>query len=90
MFRACAVVPSRNHYRAMAEIVSRLSASGLHVFVIDDGSDEPARSTLARLHEPDRGVDVIRLPPKSPIPLSARHSTMADRILVRVGVPSKN
>ncbi len=61
MFRACAVVPSRNHYCAMAEIVSRLSASGLHVFVIDDGSDEPARSTLARLHEPDRGVDVIRL-----------------------------
>ena len=60
MFRACAVVPSRNHYGAMAGIVAELGASGLHVFVIDDGGDEPARNALARLHDPDHGVEVVR------------------------------
>jgi len=33
----------------------------LKVFIIDDGSDEPARSSIAALHAPAQGVEVIRL-----------------------------
>ena len=41
--RACAVIPSHNHWQAMPAIVERLRALGLAVFVIDDGSEPPAR-----------------------------------------------
>ncbi len=59
-FRACAVVPTHDHYRVIADIVAELRASGLRVFVIDDGSDEPARTVVALLHDTDHGVDVVR------------------------------
>ena len=59
-FRPCAVVPSRNHYRAMGEIVAALRMAGLPVIVVDDGSEEPARTALGRLHDPDGGVTVVR------------------------------
>jgi predicted LPLAT superfamily acyltransferase len=61
-FRPCAIVPSRNHHTAIAEVVDRLRAAGLPVLVIDDGSDEPARSVLAALGHRD-GVSVHRLEP---------------------------
>jgi glycosyltransferase involved in cell wall biosynthesis len=60
-FRPCAIVPSRNHYRAIGGIVDRLRAEGLPVFVVDDGSAEPARAALAGLHAPERRVMVLRL-----------------------------
>ncbi|AWK86261.1 glycosyltransferase family 2 protein [Azospirillum thermophilum] len=60
-FRPCAIVPSRNHWRAVGAVVAGLRARGLPVFVIDDGSEEPARSTLAALHDPAGGVTVRRL-----------------------------
>jgi predicted LPLAT superfamily acyltransferase/glycosyltransferase involved in cell wall biosynthesis len=59
-FRPCAVVPSYNHWRAVGDVVARLRNEGLDVFIIDDGSDEPARSTLAALHDPAAGVTVHR------------------------------
>lgn len=57
----CAVVPSRNHYREIRHVVSELRKSGLPVFVIDDGSDEPARTVINGLHDPKDGVTVSRL-----------------------------
>jgi predicted LPLAT superfamily acyltransferase len=57
----CAVVPSRNHWTALGTVSATLSAHGLKVFIIDDASDEPARSAIAALHAPAQGVEVIRL-----------------------------
>ena len=59
--RACAVIPSHNHWQAMPAIVERLRALGLAVFVIDDGSEPPARMALAALDAPGQGVRVTRL-----------------------------
>ncbi|MGE5545928.1 MAG: glycosyltransferase family 2 protein [Solirubrobacterales bacterium] len=58
-FRACAVVPSRNHHLALPAVIEGLRAHGLSVFVIDDGSDEPAASAIAGLAAAD--VTVHRL-----------------------------
>lgn len=60
MFSSCAIVPSRNHHLLVGEIVRKLRSVGLPVFVIDDGSDEPARSVLRDLHAPDAGTTVHR------------------------------
>jgi len=56
----CAIVPSHNHWTALGAVVERLRQSGLAVFVIDDGSAEPARSVIASLHDPANGVTVTR------------------------------
>jgi predicted LPLAT superfamily acyltransferase len=58
--RACAVIPSHNHWQAMPAIVERLCALGLAVFVIDDGSEPPARMALAALNAPEHGVRVTQ------------------------------
>ena len=60
--RPCAIVPSRNHWHALPDIVSCLRALDLPVFVIDDGSDEPAAAAIATLDAPETGVTVHRLP----------------------------
>jgi predicted LPLAT superfamily acyltransferase/glycosyltransferase involved in cell wall biosynthesis len=59
--KLCAVVPSRNHYAALGTISATLRAHELQVFIIDDASDEPARASIAALHAPEQGVEVIRL-----------------------------
>jgi|AGTN01.2.fsa_nt_gi Predicted acyltransferase len=61
-FVPCAVIPSRNHYLALPEVVSGVAALGLPVFIIDDGSDPQAAEAIAALHDPQRGVHVHRLP----------------------------
>ena len=58
--RACAVIPSHNHWQAMPAIVERLRTLGLAVFVIDDGSEPPARMALAALDASEHGVRVTR------------------------------
>ena len=60
-FRACAVIPSYNHWQAMPAIVDRLRALGLAVFVVDDGSDATARAAMSDLHSPERDVLVTHL-----------------------------
>src|SRR5215469_129197 len=59
--KLCAVVPSRNHSTALGTISTALNGHGLKVFIIDDGSDEPARSSIAALHAPAQSIEVIRL-----------------------------
>ncbi|MDA8230035.1 MAG: glycosyltransferase [Magnetospirillum sp.] len=60
-FVPCAIVPSHDHWTALPGVVARLRAAGLAVFVIDDGSGEPAASAIAALHAPQDGVVVRRL-----------------------------
>ncbi len=57
----CALVPTHNHYAVLGSIVSELRGHGLPVIIIDDGSGEPARQAIAKLHVPERDVEVIRL-----------------------------
>ena len=59
--KLCAVVPSRNHCTALGTISATLKGHGLKVFIIDDGSDEQARSSIAALHAPAQSIEVIRL-----------------------------
>lgn len=58
----CAVVPSHDHWQALPGVVESLRAHGLPVFIVDDGSGEPARTAIAALHAPEQGVKVLRLP----------------------------
>jgi predicted LPLAT superfamily acyltransferase len=60
-FRACAVIPSYNHWQAMPAIIERLRALGLVIFVVDDGSAAPAQAALAALADPEHDVHVTRL-----------------------------
>ncbi len=60
--RPCAIVPSYNHWEAIGTVTARLRGLGLVVFVIDDGSAEPAASAIAALSEAGGGVVVHRLP----------------------------
>jgi glycosyltransferase involved in cell wall biosynthesis len=57
----CAVVPTHDHYKALGTIVEVLRGQGLPVIVVDDGSGETAREAVARLHDPERDIEVIRL-----------------------------
>ena len=59
-FRPCAVIPSHNHWRAMAGILARLQAAALPVIVVDDGSDAQTRQELKALGESQPQVEVLR------------------------------
>ncbi len=59
--RLCVIIPSRNHWHVVPTLVGELRALDLPVFIVDDGSEEPARSALAALHDPASGVAVHRL-----------------------------
>ena len=59
-FKPCAVVPSHDHWRALAGVVAGLK--GLPVFIMDDGSDEIAATAITALHDPDAGIQVVRRP----------------------------
>jgi predicted LPLAT superfamily acyltransferase len=60
-FEPCAVVPSHNHFASLKSIVAKLREAGLDVIIVDDASEEPARSTISALHAPIHGVEVTRL-----------------------------
>ncbi len=59
--RVCAIVPSHNHWKMVGAVVGRLRAAGLPVFLIDDCSEELARTVLAGLHDEAGGINVVRL-----------------------------
>ena len=60
-FSPCAIVPSCNHYFSIQDVVSKLRDHNLFVLIIDDGSVEPAKTFLERLHNPSENVYVHRL-----------------------------
>lgn len=57
----CAIIPSYNHYKRIGTIVQHLRATNLPVFIIDDGSHEPARSAIASLNDEPNKIRVHRL-----------------------------
>ncbi|MEH6527886.1 MAG: glycosyltransferase [Sneathiella sp.] len=57
---ACAIVPSHNHYLHIDDVIFAIQEQGLPAIIIDDGSGEPARSHLSKLHSPENGVTVRR------------------------------
>lgn len=59
--KICAIIPSYNHAEVVGSIVERLRQAQLTVFIIDDGSQSPAREILAALHNEACGVFVHRL-----------------------------
>lgn len=70
--RVCAIVPTYNHADRLPGISASLTARGIDVLIVDDGSAEPARGAIAALHAPtsggpesggpERGVTVLRQP----------------------------
>ena len=56
-FHPCAVVPCYNHGAAIGGVVERLSAHGLPVVVVDDGSD----GATARVLDALTGIHLVRL-----------------------------
>ena len=63
--KICAIIPSHNHYEALPNLLRDVLADIPDIFIVDDGSDEPARSAIACLHAPDKGVVVSRLAKRS-------------------------
>jgi len=57
----CAIVPSYNHHKMIGLVVQRLREANLPVFIIDDGSTEPACSVIAALHDDANKIVVHRL-----------------------------
>jgi len=60
--RICAIVPTHNHWHAIGSVVQALRAANLPVLIVDDGSDEPAATSIATHHRPEDGIQVHRLP----------------------------
>lgn len=57
----CAIIPTHNHDRALPTIVETLQRAGLPVIIVDDGSEAPQSVNIARLHAPEKDIEVIRL-----------------------------
>lgn len=59
--RACLLIPIYNHRDAIGGVLESLAPSGLHCFVVDDGSDESTREVLERLAQRHPWVEVEHL-----------------------------
>lgn len=61
-FSPCAIVPTHNHWQALAGVVAGLRQHGLPVFIVDDGSHALAAAAIAALHQPQAEIQVVRRP----------------------------
>lgn len=59
--KVCVVVPFYNHEQAIAGVVERIAATGLHCLLVDDGSAARCAPVLTALAERP-GLTLIRLP----------------------------
>ncbi|MDH5736722.1 MAG: glycosyltransferase family 2 protein [Gammaproteobacteria bacterium] len=57
----CVVIPTFNHYSYLDTLVSGILRQGLAVFVIDDGSEDPAKTHISSLLEDEKGVTLKRI-----------------------------
>lgn len=60
-FRPCVLIPCYNHGAMMAAVLARLAPFDLPCLVVDDGSEENTRHTLAQLAEQHPQVTLLRL-----------------------------
>lgn len=49
VFNPAIVIPVYNHEHAIGEIVRRVMSSGLHILLVDDGSDMPCQQALIEI-----------------------------------------
>ena len=61
-FAPCALVPIYNHGSTITHTVQALRAHGLHVLIVDDGSDASTRDVLDALVRDTDEVQLLRLP----------------------------
>jgi len=59
--RVCLLIPIYNHKDAIGGVLESLAPSGLHCFVVDDGSDAATREVLDRLAERYSWVEIEHL-----------------------------
>jgi predicted LPLAT superfamily acyltransferase len=59
--KPCVIIPVYNHGETLSGTLDNLSSYGLHIFVIDDGSDDLTKEILGKLHS-EFEFDLIALP----------------------------
>lgn len=59
-FRPCAIIPTFNHHRVLAEILSRFAVRDVPVIVVDDGSDPAAAERIAAACENAPAAECLR------------------------------
>ncbi len=60
-FKPCILIPIYNHHATISQVVSKLAAYGLPIFIVDDGSDTTTQHTLAALARSQALVQLHRL-----------------------------
>ena len=60
-YSVCALVPVYNHGSTAGEVVAEITARGLPVILVDDGSDEDTRAALIRIDERHESCTLVRL-----------------------------
>lgn len=61
MSRTCVLIPTHNHFRALPEIIDRLKAAGLPIYIVDDGSSQETQYALEHLSHKTDNVHILRL-----------------------------
>jgi len=61
-YSPCLLIPIYNHWQTIGAMVERLSAHGLPMFIIDDGSDEKTQAVLADIAKKYVLTKLHRLP----------------------------
>ena len=61
-FNPCLLIPIYNHWRSIRVTVEHLSAYGIPIFIVDDGSDQTTQAELAALAVDFPLVRLVRLP----------------------------
>ncbi|EHD23774.1 MULTISPECIES: glycosyltransferase family 2 protein [Brenneria] len=60
-FSPCVVIPCYNHGAMMRDVMARLAALSLPIFIVDDGSAAPTQRVLEQLAAENDGVVLLRL-----------------------------
>lgn len=60
-FKACAIVPTYRHAKALPQLLAGLGEISLPVIVVDDGNAEPISSEIKQYCEAAEGVTLVRL-----------------------------
>lgn len=59
-FRVCAIIPTLNHYKALAKVVEDIQKSVRDVIIIDDGSNFDARDAIQIIGKSFNSVEILR------------------------------
>lgn len=61
-FRPCVIIPVLNHHRALPHLLGILRATGLPVFLVDDGSNGETANALCAMALQDKAISLLRHP----------------------------